>query len=188
MLLWFPKHIGSWWAILFRSMLTLSNSLYIKTLLYWHMRVESGLLCPAALSGVTCTACVSPLRGSFHWDYSPWIPFSTEPCRPVACTMLWWCVRGPCRRLGGAGMCGGTYRRLDLLHTFPSREKCEKKSWKGSFAYFPPLESVKIRNYIRCRGRKPIWTVRALSPRRSCRQSKCRCGTSSWWRVSHPVL
>ncbi len=29
--------------------------------------------------------------------------------------------------MGGTGLCGCTYRRLDLLHTFLSREKCEKK-------------------------------------------------------------
>ena len=37
---------------------------------------------------------------------------------------------------GGAGSCGGTYRRLDLLPTFPSREKSEQKSRKQSFGYF----------------------------------------------------
>ena len=32
----------------------------------------------------------------------------------------WRCVRGQGRRLGRTGQCGGTYRRLDLLQTFPS--------------------------------------------------------------------
>ena len=57
--------------------------------------------------------------------------------------MLRCCVRGPGRRLGGAGLCGCTYRRLDFLPTFSSRKKLEKKKSERIFAYFPSVESVK---------------------------------------------
>ncbi len=40
------------------------------------------------------------------------------PCR---------CVRRQGRRFGGASLCGCTYRRLDLLVTFRSSEKSQKK-------------------------------------------------------------
>ena len=39
----------------------------------------------------------------------------------------WCCVRGQGRRLGGTGLCGGTYRRLDLLVPFPSKGKGTEK-------------------------------------------------------------
>ena len=57
--------------------------------------------------------------------------------------MLRCCVRGPGRRLGGAGLCGCTYRRLDFLPTFSSRKKLEKKKSERIFAYFPSVESMK---------------------------------------------
>ena len=37
------------------------------------------------------------------------------------------CVRGQGRRLGGTGLCGCTYRRLDLLVTFRSQRKVTEK-------------------------------------------------------------
>ena len=89
---------------------------------------------PTALSGVNCTACVKPLRGLARWDCCHEVACGRMRCVPTNNAMM---LRAGARPTVGAyGPVCGTYRRLDLLHTFRSSEKCEEKSRKGSLHTF----------------------------------------------------